>query len=371
VRGWEAYRRMGKYRVGVIGCGSIGRAHAYGWSNNERTELVALADITPAARDEFGEEFGVPESGRYADFREMVEKEKPDIVSICLWHGQHAPTVVAVAAMRPKLILCEKPMATSLGEAEQMIVAAKRNKVRLAVGHQRRFLPGWNIARDLVAEGAIGKVTHLWSNVADGLLNWGTHTIDMMRFIMGDPNATAVVGAVQRDSDRYERGMRIEDSCLGLIQFDNGAQATIESDLTPRETASINCNFYGTEGMIQVDENTVRLMNASTNGWKELSTFEWKHSFRDAFLAQSHGIADWLDDKVDEYRGEAKNAIAVMEIMMALYESARLKEITRLPLLTRDNPLDLMVESGELAVRRPGKYDIRSSHVRGEGMSWV
>jgi predicted dehydrogenase len=362
---------MARYRVGVIGCGSIGRAHAYGWTNNERTELVALADITPSQRDEFGEQFGVAEDKRYADYREMVEKERPDIVSVCLWHGQHAPAVIAVAALKPKLILCEKPMATSLGEAEQMIVAAKRNNVRLAVGHQRRFLPGWNIARDLVAEGAIGTVTHLWSNIADGLLNWGTHTIDMMRFIMGDPAATAVVGAVQRDSDRYERGMRIEDSCLGLIQFANGAQATIESDLTPRETASINCNFYATEGVIQVDENAVRLMNGSTNGWKQLSTWEWTDSFRDAFLAQSHGVADWLDGAVEQYRGEAQNAYAVMEIMMALYESARLKEVTRLPLATRANPLDLMVESGELPVRRPGRYDIRSSHVRGEGMSWT
>jgi hypothetical protein len=60
-----------------------------------------------------------------------------------------------------------------------------------------------------------------------------------------------------------------------------------------------------------------------------------------------------------------------MEIMMALYESARLKEHTRLPLQTRANPLDLMVESGDLPIQRPGKYDIRSSHVRGEGMSWV
>jgi UDP-N-acetyl-2-amino-2-deoxyglucuronate dehydrogenase len=362
---------MARYRVGLIGCGSIGRAHAYGWTNNERTELVALADITAAARDDFGEEFGVAENKRYADFREMLEKEKPDVVSVCLWHGQHAPTVIAVAATQPRLILCEKPMATSLGEAEQMIVAASRNKVRLAIGHQRRFLPGWNIARDLVAEGAIGNVTHVWSNVADGLLNWGTHTIDMMRFIMGDPAATAVVGAVQRHSDRYERGMRIEDSCLGLIQFENGAQATIQSDLTPRETASINCDFYGTEGVIKVDENAVKLMNASTNGWKQLSTFEWKDSFRDAFQSQANGITDWLDDKVSDYRGEAKNAYAVMEIMMALYESARLNEVTRLPLLTRDNPLDLMVESGDLPVQRPGKYDIRSSHVRGEAMSWI
>src|SRR5436305_9887644 len=115
---------MARYRVGVIGCGSIGRGHGYGWTNSERTELVTLADITPAARDEFGEEFGVEESKRYADYREMLDKEKPDIVSVCLWHGQHAPTVIAVAASanRPRLIVCEKPMATSLGEAEQMIV---------------------------------------------------------------------------------------------------------------------------------------------------------------------------------------------------------------------------------------------------------
>jgi hypothetical protein len=120
-----------------------------------------------------------------------------------------------------------------------------------------------------------------------------------------------------------------------------------------------------------VDENAVKLMNATTNGWKQYSTFAWNDSFRDAFLAQANGIADWLDGTVEEYRGEAKNAYAVMEIMMALYESARLKEVTRLPLATRDNPLDLMVESGDLPVQRPGKYDIRSSHVRGEAMSWV
>jgi hypothetical protein len=57
--------------------------------------------------------------------------------------------------------------------------------------------------------------------------------------------------------------------------------------------------------------------------------------------------------------------------MMALYESARLREVTRLPLATRLNPLDLMAESGALAVTRPGKYDIRSFLVRGEGMSWL
>ncbi|MCC6628118.1 MAG: Gfo/Idh/MocA family oxidoreductase [Chloroflexi bacterium] len=362
---------MAGLRVGIIGCGSIGRAHAHGWTTCERTDLVAIADITPAARDEFGDHFAVPAAGRYADFREMLDSERLDIVSVCLWHGQHASTVVAAAARQPKVILCEKPMATSLGEAEQMLIAAQRNSVKLAIGHQRRFLPGWNEARRLVADGAIGRPTHLWSTVADGLLNWGTHTIDMMRYIMDDPEATSVVGAVQRESDRYERGMRIEDSCLGLIQFANGAQATIQSDLTPRELASINCNFYGTEGVLTVDENTVRLMNGATSGWRDLSLGSPDHTFRDAFAAQADGIVDWIEGRVDNYRGEATKAYKVVEIMMALYESARLNEVTRLPLLTRANPLDLMVESGALPVSRPGKYDIRSFLVRGEGMSWL
>ena len=178
---------------------------------------------------------------------------------------------------------------------------------------------------------------------------------------MGDPAATAVVGAVQRHSDRYERGMRIEDSCLGLIQFENGAQATIESDLTPRETASINCNFYGTEGVHpggrerrQADERLHERLEADLH-----LRVEGLVPRRVPVPGERHRrLAGW---QREEYRGEAKNAYAVMEIMMALYESARLKEVTRLPLPTRANPLDLMVESGDLPILRPGKYDIRSS----------
>jgi predicted dehydrogenase len=362
---------MATYRVGIIGCGSIAQAHAHGWTECEHTELVALADVTPAARQEFGERFGIAPERRYPDMREMLDREALDIVSVCLWHGQHAEAVVAAAARKPKLILCEKPMATSLGEAEQMLIAARRNGVKLAIGHQRRFLSGWNEARRLVAEGAIGRPLRLWSIVADGLLNWGTHTIDLMRFVMGDPAATAVVGSVQRGTDRYERALRIEDSCAGLIIFENGARATIESDLAPRELASINCTFYGSEGVLEVDENTVRLMNATTSGWQTISEGRSSPSFRNAFVGQAEGLVDWIEGRVEDYRGEGSKAYAVLEIMMALYESARLKEVTRLPLATRVNPLDLMVESGDLPVTRPGKYDIRSFLVRGEGMSWL
>src|SRR5919198_2383335 len=211
---------MARYRVGIIACGSIARSHARGWQAIEdQVELVAIADSNQSALEDAGEAWHVPGQGRYLDYREMLDREHLDIVSICSWHGQHAPMAVAAAARKPKAILCEKPMATCLGEADEMITAARRNGVKLAIGHMRRFYGGWEAARKLIGDGAIGRPQRLWSVVGQGLLNWGTHTIDGMRWVLGDPAAEWVVGSVQRASDRYERSTRIEDSCTGLIQF--------------------------------------------------------------------------------------------------------------------------------------------------------
>ena len=230
-------------------------------------------------------------------------------------------------------------------------------------------------------------------------MNLGTHTIDMMRYVLGDPAAVAVIGAVQRETDRYERAMRIEDSCAGIIEFDNGVRALVESDLTPCVPISVNCTFYGTEGALAIDEDYVRLMQGG-GGWRDLAgtppartapeTYDtrafgapaWYHmgghrgpghlaAIKQASVAQARELLGWLEGRIDDYRGEARHGYAVLEIMLALYESARLHEVTRLPLQTRVHPLDLMVESGSLPVTRPGKYDIRSFLVRGEGMSWV
>ena len=129
---------------------------------------------------------------------------------------------------------------------------------------------------------------------------------------------------------------------------------------------SINYHITGSDGILDVDENTVRLMNADTRGWQTLD-----NPRNDPFASQAQGIVDWIEGHVEDYRGEATKARATLEVMMALYESVRCHEIVRLPLQTRVNPLDLLVESGHLPVERPGKYDIRSFLVRGEQMSWL
>jgi predicted dehydrogenase len=355
---------VAKYRVGMIATGSIARSQARGWQGVPDVEMVALADTSGEARRAFGDEFGI--SMRYADYREMLDKEKLDIVSICSWHPQHAEMTLAAAARQPQAILCEKPMATCLGEADEMIVACERNDVKLAIGHQRRFYTGWGEARRLVQSGAIGEPQRLWCVGFQGLLNFSTHLIDWMRWVLGEPRTEWVIGNAERKTDRYERAMRIEDSCVGLIGFEGGIQAVIENDITFKPV--LGGTVYGSEGMVFVEDNTARYMNGTTKGWVDVENED-----NDPFVGQAQGVVDWVEGRIsdEEFRLEAQKGRAAIEIMMAIFESARLHEIVRMPLETRVLPLDLMVESGHLPVERPGRYDIRSFLVRGEVMSWI
>src|SRR5205823_3601630 len=116
-----------------------------------------------------------------------------------------------------------------------------------------------------------------------------------MRFVLGDPATEWVMAGVERKTDRYERAMRIEDACLGLIGFKGGVQGLVENDLT--SWGSINCQFEGSEGMLAVDENRVRLFNAETHGWRTLDNPQ-----NDPFVDQARGLIRWVEGGVDDYR---------------------------------------------------------------------
>src|SRR5260370_36136033 len=130
---------MARYRTAIIACGTIARVHARAWRAvpDHPVALGALADTHPDARREFGDFFGIPEDKRYADFREMLDAERPDFVDVCSWHQQHAEMVIAAAARRPKAILCQKPMAVDLGEAEAMLTACERKGAKRRSACQR------------------------------------------------------------------------------------------------------------------------------------------------------------------------------------------------------------------------------------------
>jgi len=364
-----------KLRVGVIGCGGMSRNHIRGYLTSDRYELVALADLNKEVMDEIDAQFELS-TKHYQDAREMLDREELDVISICTWHTGHATWTIAAAARHPQAILCEKPMAESLGRAEDMLVACRRNKVKLVIGHQRRFLPAYTMARDLIAQGAIGEVQMIQSFGGQGLPNYSSHQTDMYRYLLNDDECEWVMGNVERKTDRYERNTRIEDNAICIFQFQGGARAILLADVTP--VIYQGAHIYGSEGMINLTTNNLQLLNKETKGLWELHqpdgkfrtvaederAFEWV----EGAASQADELADWIEGKGETHRGAGENGYKALEMLMAVYESARCHEKVILPLQTRVNPLDLMVESGHLAVERPGRYDIRAFLLRGERM---
>ncbi|MBI4553280.1 MAG: Gfo/Idh/MocA family oxidoreductase [Candidatus Latescibacteria bacterium] len=347
-----------QYRVGIIGCGSIANLHMMGYHGVDRVNVIAISDPVAEALRDFGERHQIEK--RYTDAREMLDQEKLDIVSVCTWHKLHAPMTIAACARKPKAVLCEKPMATTLGECDEMMIVARRNGVKLAIAHQRRFNPAWTDARSLIAAGAIGQPKHVMASGGQGLLNDCSHLLDMMRYVLSNPTAQWVIGNVERKTDRYERDIRIEDRSAGIIQFDNGTVGMLLQELGPGRQGG---TIYGEDGIIDVDERRVRLLSSKTGRWEERPS-----QGEDASVGQARELVDWIEGKA-EHRGEASNGRAAVEIIMAIYESARLHEVVQMPVRTRCSPLDVMVERGDLPVERPGRYDIRAFLLRGEAMT--
>jgi predicted dehydrogenase len=383
------------YRTAIIACGNIARVHARAWQDvpGRPVQIAMLADTHPDARREFGDFFDVPPDKRYADYREMLDKEHPEIVDVCSWHGMHAEMVIAAAARKPLAIVCQKPMALSLGDAEKMLIACNRNNVKLVIAYQRPHHATWLKARDLIRAGAIGKIIQI--SISDGtLLNTNSHNIQLASYLMDNPKAEWVMGAVERTTEVVERGFPTEDRTLALVGYENDATLLIQGGFrTPYRTGQ-GARIVGTEGIMELgtgrppddqlrsdgamwqpegssakynDEwGTARYFNASTNGWQQIEA-----PWHDSWVHQAQETVAWIDGKIDEPISSGRRGLATQEIMMALYESARKRRRIDLPLKTRVNPLQLMVDSGELPVEWPGAYEQRSGIVRGEAMSWM
>jgi predicted dehydrogenase len=348
-----------RYTAAIVGCGSIGHAHMEGYQKLDHIEVIAVTDPIEAARHQYVEEYHI--SHEFTTVEEMMDAVKPDIVSICVWHLLHAPMTVAAAAGGARGIICEKPMAIGMGEADRMVEACEASGTKLVISHQRRFTPGWEKARQLLNERGIGDPLFVNCTVAEGLTNWGTHAIDGARFVMDDPKALWVMGAVERQTDRYERDTAIEDACMGLIQFERNIQLFVQSDLKREGASAGSFLIRGTEGMLDIAETRVRMMNTDSNGWADVP-LDMKEGDKaiggNANAAQTQELVDWLEGGA-EHRGSGYKARDTVEMMMALYESARKNQVIHLPLQEKGYSLDLMIQEGNLPVTQPGRYDIR------------
>ena len=360
-----------KYRAAVIACGRISGAHAGGYLSTPGIELVACGDISPEALERFGTRYNIPPERRYLDYEQMMEKEKPDLVSVCSLHNMHAPMTIAAAAYKPKAILCEKPMALSLGEADAMIDACKRSGTLLIIGHQRRFSPQYISAYNALKSGEIGELLTIETHGHPGcsLLVDGTHTVDLVRWFADESPVNWVIGQIDAREHRSAWGSHVENAAFSLFRFQNGVRAFItlghlasSKDKSIRDPlwANVPPDSYhlitlkGTKGEIQIDGDSpivgkhwVRLVK---NGEVKEIPPAWSRK-EDAGKSPHALLTQAMIDSLEKnipHTLDASSARATLEVLMAIYESSRSRRIVELPLEVPENSLFQMIDRGDV-----------------------
>jgi len=182
------------YRVAVIGRtgkGNYGHGLDTVWLGLDNVSIVAVADEDETGRAAAAKRLKAPMA--YADYRTMLEKERPEIVSVApRWLDCHRDMVIACAEAGAHVFL-EKPMCQTLEQADEMVAACERHHVKLAIAHQTRYSPRLKRIKELIAAGQLGDVLELRGRGKDeargggeDLMVLGTHIMDLMRLIAGE-----------------------------------------------------------------------------------------------------------------------------------------------------------------------------------------
>ena len=271
------------YRAGIIGLGMIGgadqvSAEAIGQSvdgldgthlgalhDHDRVEVVAGSSRDAGRRERFADRSGAKV---YTDFREMLEREKLDIVSIASYSPAHAEHAVASAEAGAKAIYCEKPVTTTAADGDRVVSACEKNGTLLLVNHQRRFDPNYQKLRDMIAAGDLGELTSCLLQWGSGRLgNVGTHTIDGIRMLTSR-QVEAVSGHLDLSHRPDCRGSDFQDpGGWGMLRMEGGLIVLV--DAADYGTVPYLLALNGTKGLAHIGGDGVRLemSNGKTEHW--------------------------------------------------------------------------------------------------------
>lgn len=228
-----------KFRVGIIGCGRMASTiedevqglqrgglilpycHAGGYIEVEETEMVAACDIAENKLNAFTERWNVPRG--YNDFRQLIDEEKPDILSITTRPEQHAEAMIYGAENGVKGMYAEKPLCCSLAEADAIKEAFQRNNVFLEFGPMRRNWAVYRQARQIADSGQLGAVKSALGFSGNSI---GGHFLDTLLYLLDDPEPVSISGTLDElhKAEGEDNNLRfIQDTPIlsALVKFDN------------------------------------------------------------------------------------------------------------------------------------------------------
>ena len=334
------------YRAGIIGLGFIGGAdqvsgdalgqqvsgldgtHFDALSNHPRVNIVAGSSRDAGRRERFVQRAG---TATYANWEEMLAQEPLDIVSVATYAPVHAEITVACAKQGIRAIYCEKPIATRLPDAEQMLEACDEAGALLVLNHQRRFNLNHRRLRELIAADGLGELTSASLQWGSGRLgNVGTHMIDALLMLTGQ-KIEAISATLDLAGKPDCRGPDFRDpGGWGIIKLEGGIMVMVDAGDYATVPGQIILN--GAEGRAISDGSSITL-----------EYWDGRHEHWDAANDGVTGmdravseIVEWLDGGT-EFPYPASEAVDTLEAIVGFHAShARNAGWTELPLLGSD-----------------------------------
>ena len=321
--------------VGIIGVGFMGQLHAKAIPNIHDVRLVAVADASRETAVRVAKEYGADACFSSAD---LVRRKDVDCVVIATNDEAHVEPVAA-AASAGKHILLEKPIATTLPDADKIIRICTKSKIKLMIGFVLRFDPRYARVKQAVAAGEIGELETIFCRRTNlvtsqerlkgrvSVLSFlGVHDFDIMRWVAGSEVKRVHTEAVW--NLHKKSGYNVEDTTWTLLRFDNGVIGSLETGWIVPTTFPTKADFkleaVGTGGMIQYDLTKQELMFTKPEGhyaerFNPMLQYELEHFF-DCVRNDKTPLVTGADGR------------AALEISLAAQRSAKEERIIALPL---------------------------------------
>lgn len=329
-------------RVGVIGCGKISQVrHLPEYEANPDAKIVALFDVNMERAQELAERYGAT---AYASLDELLAAPDVDAVSVCTSNATHAETTIK-ALEAGKHVLCEKPMAITLEECEQMVACAEEHGLKLMIDQNQRFAKAHIRAKELLDAGRIGKVLtfhttfghggpETWS-VDPGTGSWffdpkraamgamadlGVHKTDLIQWLIGQTVVATTAKITTLDKRDPEGNLvGVDDNAVCIYQMSGGALGTMTASWTyygPEDNSTV---IYGTKGIMRIyDDPAHSIVVDLASGERELYDVE---AIQTNDNQTASGIIDAFVECLENDTEPAIPAASVLPAMRAVFGS--------------------------------------------------
>ena len=345
--------------IGHTGAGNFGHGLHTVYNNLDNVELVAIADPDAAGRAKAMADTHAARG--YADYRDMLQKEELDIVSVCpRWVPEHLAMVTACLEAGCN-VYCEKPMTMSLADGDKIVETAVARGLKVAVAHQAVYLPATHAIKEMLDDGKIGTVQAIYASGkqdhrggGEDMITLGTHTFNMMRFFVGDvawmQAHVTINGKEVAYGDAHEPTEPVgpvAGNCVNsYFAFKSGVSGFFSSRRDQAGTGRYGMEIVGSEGIfslrgdvanrLMVYPYPVLLPSNPAQEWEALDLDDTPFSQGNEFA-----IRDLIDAIENDRKpiSAAEDAVAALEMILGAYQSQLTGQRVAFPIANREHPL--------------------------------